>query len=156
MKAGLPSVLRKARSSDAVVDGPRPSVIGESFEDVRFRALERWDTPKSEILTISRSRVQRRLAGLMSRWMMPWWWTVRVAQVSPVPFRRPSQWLTILEAEDDLTKRLAGLFDRHQGSRGHRILPRNVAALHELEDCGRAGSSAEPACRIDSAKAAYS
>jgi hypothetical protein len=59
-KAGLPAVLRKAFSSS-------PSQAGSESGEARNSASETCETPKSEILTVEWSSVQRRLAGLMSR-----------------------------------------------------------------------------------------
>ena len=67
-KAGLPAVLRSALSSSPWHTWSRWS----SSSEQRMSASLTCDTPKSEILTVEWSSVQSRLAGLMSRWMMPW------------------------------------------------------------------------------------
>lgn len=64
-KAGLPAVFRSALSSFS-------QFVSSSSGEARISASETCETPKSEILTVEWSSVQRRLAGLMSRWMMPW------------------------------------------------------------------------------------
>ena len=64
-------------------------------------AYEKWDTPKSPILTCRRSSVQRRLAGFMSRWMIPWWCTATSSKNNKE--KNKWGWRTIFETEHGIS-----------------------------------------------------
>lgn len=73
-KDGVPAVLERSESSMRM--GSVSSEGGLRLPAAASRwAYEKCETPKSVILTVRRSSDQRRFAGLMSRWMIPWLWT---------------------------------------------------------------------------------
>ena len=69
-KEGVPALLVRSESSSRM--GSCGSLSPSLPAAASRCAYEKWETPKSPIFTCRRSSVHKRLAGLMSRWMMPW------------------------------------------------------------------------------------
>lgn len=129
-KAGDPSVLRNALSS---VSPTRPPTGLAALD--RARASDTCETPKSEILAVRLSCVHKRLAGLISRWMMPLKCTVGSRSLSTVSSSNLLSRLTIFQAKNNVAEHSPRLVNRHdwliiQG-------PFDLPAGHVLQDCSK-------------------